>query len=91
MRTPEWGGDNWADGGTGKVGNTQYGGAENSRDGNKMPYLGPVDGGNRDRGREGAGKSRSGTKYTLDSLSRPNPFPTRPHFPDPAITVRTLG
>ena len=81
---------NWADGGTGTVGNTPYGGTGNSRDGNKMPNVGTVDGGNRDRDREGVGKSRYGTKYTRED-SRPDPFPTRPHFPDPTITAHALA
>ena len=38
MRTSGWDGNNWADGGTEKVGNkTHYGGTGNSPDGNKMP------------------------------------------------------
>ena len=28
---------NWADGGTGEIGNAHYGWTRNSRDGNKMP------------------------------------------------------
>ena len=44
------------------------------------------------RGREVAvGKSRSGTKYTRDSRSHPDPFPTRPHVFDTTITSRTLA
>ena len=74
-----------------KIGNTPYGGMRNSQDENKTPQVRTVDGGNKDRGREGVGKSRSGTKYTRDSRSCPDPFPTRLHFPDPIITARTLA
>ena len=78
MQTSGWYGNNWAGGRKGEVGNTHFGGTENSRDGNKMLQVGTVDGGKRDRGREGVGKSRSDTKYIQDSRSRPDPLPTRP-------------
>ena len=54
MRTSGWDGNNWANGGTGKVGNTSDGGTGNSWDGNEAPYVGTVDGGgNRDERRGG--------------------------------------
>ena len=55
-----------------------------------MPNVGTVGVGNRDQRRGGVGNSLSGTKITRDSRYRPDPFPPRPHFPDPTNTARTL-
>ena len=85
MQKSGWDVTNWADGGTGIVGNTPYGGTGNSR--NEMPHVGIVDGVNRDQRRKGVGKSRSVTKYERHSYSRPFPFlfMSRPYFPDPIL------
>ena len=68
VRTSGWNGKNWVDGGTG-----------NSRDGNKTPYDGMVDGENRNQRREGSGNRGRERKITrfpvpLPSRSRPDHF-----------------
>ena len=62
----------------------------NSQNENNLQYVVTVYGGNKNRRWEGVGTSRSGAKCSRDSRSRPDPLPTRPHFPDAIIIARTL-
>ena len=69
---------NWADSGTG-----------NSRDGNKTPYVGMVNGGDRNQqGSDGLGTRGLENEPKLGfPFSRAVSFPSRPHFPVPTFTV----
>ena len=59
----------------------------NTRYGNKTPYGGTVDGGNRKQGRGlsgNRGRERNTTRFPI-----PDPFQFRPHFPVPTFTARS--
>ena len=73
MPTSGWDGNDWADGGTGKLGNTHDGGTGNGRDVDEMPYLGTVDGGV-PRQRYGRGREVAVVIKTHSGLA----FPPRP-------------
>ena len=71
------------------VGKGADSGTGNSRDGNKTPYVGMVNGGDRNQqGSDGLGTRGLENEPKLGfPFSRAVSFPSRPHFPVPTFTV----